>query len=341
VTTALLFAASLALIVVAAELFTNAVEWAGFVLGLGAGATGSLLAALGTALPETVVPVVAIASRQPSSDAVAMGAIVGAPFLLLTLGMGVTGVAVLLRRRRPVLEADAGQLRRDLGAFAAGFALLALAVVLPLPARVVVAVALLGIYAGYVIVTLREDRPTDAMPEPLHLLRWSSARAGSKGEQRPPRGGAVALQLVGAVAMLVLGADLFVRALDRTSTALGVSALVLSLVLVPLATEFPETFNSVLWVRSDDDRLALGNIAGATAFQACLPGALGVVFTPWRPGAAGLINGTLTALTAAYTLVLLRDGRCQGWRLVFSALPWVGYVVLVLVAGERLAPVHG
>ena len=47
-TTALLFVASLLLVVIAAELFTNAIEWAGHILNLGTGATGSLLAALGT-----------------------------------------------------------------------------------------------------------------------------------------------------------------------------------------------------------------------------------------------------------------------------------------------------
>ena len=68
--TALLFAGGLLLIVIGSELFTNAVEWAGYRLKLASGATGSLLAALGTALPETAVPVVALIGRNPTSDAV-------------------------------------------------------------------------------------------------------------------------------------------------------------------------------------------------------------------------------------------------------------------------------
>ena len=82
-TTALLFVASLILVVVASELFTNAIEWAGFQLKLGTGATGSLLAALGTSLPETVVPIVALATHSPGADSVATGAVLGSPFLLL------------------------------------------------------------------------------------------------------------------------------------------------------------------------------------------------------------------------------------------------------------------
>jgi Ca2+/Na+ antiporter len=62
--TALLFVASAVLLIIAAELFTNAVEWAGYRLRLGSGATGSLLAAVGTSLPETIVPVVALATKS-------------------------------------------------------------------------------------------------------------------------------------------------------------------------------------------------------------------------------------------------------------------------------------
>ena len=51
---------SLGLILGAAILFTNAVEIMGDQLNLGAGAVGSVLAAVGTALPETIIPLVAI-----------------------------------------------------------------------------------------------------------------------------------------------------------------------------------------------------------------------------------------------------------------------------------------
>ena len=56
----LLLAASFAVILAGALLFTNAVEWAGHKLEMGEGATGSLLAAVGTAMPETLIPIVAI-----------------------------------------------------------------------------------------------------------------------------------------------------------------------------------------------------------------------------------------------------------------------------------------
>jgi len=330
VITALLFVSSLVLIVAGSELFTNAVEWAGFRLGMGSGATGSLLAALGTALPETAVPVVALISRQPTSDAVAVGAVVGAPFLLITMGMGVTGLAVLWRRRRPVLHVEAEQVRRDLGSFTGAFWILLLAIVLPRWARALGAVALLLLYARYVRATLRSGTPTEDMPEPLHMLRWHEDRHSQ------PAPLLIAVQLIGAVAMLVGGAELFVQALDRLAETITLSPLLLSLVLVPLATEMPETLNSVLWIRSGSDGLAFGNVAGAVTFQACVLGALGLAFTTWSPGRLGVINLGLTLVAGLYTLVLLYDGRCRGWRLALNAVPWVAYVVVVLAFGTRL-----
>jgi cation:H+ antiporter len=151
-----------------------------------------------------------------------------------------------------------------------------------------------------------------------------------------PSGLAVAVQLLGAVAMLIGGAELFVRAVERAGHSFHISPLLLSLVVVPIATELPEMFNSVLWVRSGDDGLAAGNVIGATAFQACLPGALGLAFTDWSPGPLGVLNGILTLLAGLYLVGLLRDGRTRGRLLLLSAIPWVAYVVLVIGAGSRL-----
>ena len=326
-TTVLLFAGGIVLLVVAAELFTNAIEWAGFRMRLASGATGSLLAALGTSLPEFVVPVVALAAHSPSADSVAMGAVIGAPFLLLTIGTGITGLAVLTRRGARELVLDKRQPRRDLGVFLVAYPLALIAIALPHAARIAVGVLLLAGYAGYIIATLRSGAPTDEMPEPLHIVRW---RLGQ------PHAVFISVQLVVAVVMLVAGSQLFVDGLNRTADALHISTLVLALVVIPLATELPETLNSVLWVRSRDDALAFGNVAGSATFQSCILAFIGVVFTTWRPGSTGLISAGLTIATAASLLVLLRNGRARGSRLALAGLPWIGYVVAQVVTGGHL-----
>ncbi|MEO8898869.1 MAG: sodium:calcium antiporter [Candidatus Dormibacter sp.] len=325
-TEALLFIGALLLIVAASELFTNAVEWAGFGLKLASGATGSLLAALGTSLPETFVPVVALISQKPSAAAVASGAVLGSPFLLLGVGVAITGLAVMLRRDH-TLRLDRGQARRDLGVFVGAFSVVLVAIVLPTAVRIVVGIGLLATYALYVRATLRGGSPSGDMPEPLHLLRRR------RGE---PPAWSVVVQLLVSVAMLAVGSELFVSALNDTATALHANPLTLALIVVPVATELPETFNSVLWVRSGDDGLAFGNVAGSAAFQSCVLGFVGLTFTPWRPGFSGILGGLFTLAVAIGLLVLLRNGSARGRWLLLAGIPWVAYVAAEIISGGHL-----
>ena len=325
--TALEFVGALVLIAGASELFTNAVEWAGHQLHLGHGATGSLLAALGTALPETLVVIVALVGGAAGSDRIATGAVLGSSFLLLTLGGAVTGLALLARRGRSRLQVQPAQVRRDLGVFLTAFGCAVASTLLSHPERVVVGVLLLLLYAGYARAALASGEDGHEAPEPLHFVRWRSG---------PPRPLAVTAQLLAGAAILGLGSVLFVQAIQTSATSFGLNALVLAVIVVPFATELPETVNSVLWVRSGDDALALGNVAGAVAFQACILGFMGVTFTTWRLGGAGLLVAGCTFATGLYLLGLLRNGRAHGGWLVAASLPWMGYVVAELAAGGRL-----
>ena len=116
-----LLALSLLVILAGAELFTNGIEWIGEGFGLSEGAVGSVLAAVGTALPETLLPLIAILSGKDSGEEIGTGAILGAPFMLTTLAMVVIAVTVLIRREEaggaPTSPFDVPVLRQDLGYF--------------------------------------------------------------------------------------------------------------------------------------------------------------------------------------------------------------------------------
>ncbi|HVA21054.1 MAG TPA: sodium:calcium antiporter [Candidatus Micrarchaeia archaeon] len=303
-----LLAGSLLLMVVAAELFTNAIEWVGSRLNLAEGATGSLLAAVGTTLPESIVPVVALVGGRPGATGIAVGAIVGAPLLLATAGAAITALAALAARRR-WLAVDVGHVRRDLTTFLVSFGLLIGSTVLPRPVHLGLAVLLVLLYGAYVARTLRAARGGPAaFPEPLHLLRLGRRPVPGGTPARPGWLPLVVQVMVGAAALVVAG-NLFVAALHGLAAGVRLPALVLSLILVPIATELPETLAGVLWVRGGHDGLALGNIAGAMVLQSTLPAVIGLGFTPWRLTRPALLAAAAAAAGALLMLACLRRGR--------------------------------
>src|SRR5215217_9092380 len=300
---------SLAAILGAAVFFTNAVEIMGERLHLGAGAVGSVLAAVGTALPETMIPLVAIlgallsGSGSAAAGEIGIGAILGAPFLLSTLALFIVGVAALgYRVRRQTgseVTADRQTAIPDLVFFLPCFALATVAGILPLPlpVKILLAIALLGAYVLYVVMTIR--RGGEAEGDVLERLTLWPSRS------RAPTW-AVAVQLLGMIAVMGFGAHLFVGAVEHLSKAVGIPAGLIALVLAPLATELPEKFNSVIWLRGNKDTLALGNITGAMVFQSSVPVALGLAFTSWSFDLLNLLSVSLALLGGGYLYVLLR-----------------------------------
>jgi cation:H+ antiporter len=326
---------SLAAILGAAVLFTNAVEIMGDRLQLGAGAVGSLLAAVGTALPETMIPLVAIigallaGSGGAAAGEIGIGAILGAPFLLATLALFIVGVAALgYRRRRQTgseITADRQTAIPDLVFFLPCFILAAVAGILPLPllVKILLAVVLLAAYVFYVVRTIRSGGETEGdVPERLTL--WPS-------RSRAPTW-AVAAQLVGTVAVMGFGAHLFVGAVEHLSKTIGMPAGIIALVLAPLATELPEKFNSVIWLRDNKDTLAIGNITGAMVFQSTIPISIGVIFTSWQLDFLSAL-ASLFAIASGIVFLgfLLRKAPLKAFYMLGAGSLYIVFVVTAIV----------
>ena len=323
--TVVLTLASFAVILAGAVVFTNAVEWAGNRLSLGEGAVGSLLAAVGTAMPETLIPIVAIVGGGAGSDGVAIGAIIGAPFLLATIAMVVVGLSALGYRHRRAqgvhLDAHAPTLDRDLGFFLGFFALAALlGLGVPGPLRVVLAVGFVVAYAAYVRRTLHRGGAVESAESlrPLLLSRNASVE---------PTGKLIVLQFAVGLGAMIGGAHLFVEQAIELAERIGVEPLALSLILAPLATELPEKANSFFWVREGKDALALGNITGAMVFQSTIPVAFGLILTDWDLDRFAMLSaglGIAGGIVAYWALRL--QGRFSvpaivAWAALYAVFP--------------------
>jgi cation:H+ antiporter len=326
---------SLAAILGAAILFTNAVEILGDRLNLGAGAVGSVLAAVGTALPETMIPIVAIigaalaGSGGAAASEIGVGAILGAPFLLATLALFIVGTAGLVYKRRrktgSEITVDRQTAIHDVGFFLPCFALAAAAgiVSLPLVLKILLAVILLGAYVVYVVWTIRSGGETeDDVPEKLILWRFRS--------EAPTW--AVVAQLLGTMAVMGYGAHLFVGAVEHLSKSAGIPAGLIALVLAPLATELPEKFNSVIWLRDNKDTLAVGNITGAMVFQSTIPVSIGVLFTPWHLDFLSALAAVLAIISSIVFLgFLLRKAPLRAFVMLGAGSLYIVFVVTAVI----------
>jgi cation:H+ antiporter len=322
---AVLLLLAFAVVLAGALLFTNAVEWIGHRLEVGVGAVGSVLAAVGTAMPETLIAIVALVGAEEGSEDVAVGAIVGAPFLLATLAMGLVGLfAYLYREKRDQgvqLNVHRPTLERDLLFFLVLFAIAGLLAWGPPPAvRIPVGVVFLLAYLLYVRLTLKGggDVQSEESLNPLIFERRSERR-------EDPALALCVLQLLAGLGAMVGGAHLFVEELLNLADSIGVEPLVLALILAPLATELPEKVNSFFWVREGKDALALGNISGAMVFQSMVPVGIGLIFTDWELNWHAVLSiglGLAGGLLAYESLHLARRFKLPaviGWFALYAA----------------------
>ncbi len=323
----LLFALSAGAIYFACEFFVNGVEWLGHRLNLSATATGTVLAAFGTALPESAVTFIAVVlGNSPEQKDIGVGAALGGPLVLATIAYAVVGFALLgnrrkLQRGRYAVAVDQQRLSRDQAWFLGIFVVKAGLGLVVFTIKPWLGVLFLAAYVIYVRRELRDDaadnheeleplkiRPGDAAP----TLFW------------------VSLQTLGALSVVALASHVFVIQLEALGIAFGIAPHLAALLLSPVATELPETMNALIWVRQGKERLALANISGAMMIQATIPSALGLFYTPWLFDGPLIAGAVITMVAVVFLWSLFRRGVMDSRMLASVGLLYgvfVGYVV--------------
>jgi cation:H+ antiporter len=324
--TAVLFIGSAAAIYFACEFFVNGVEWLGRKLGVGETATGTILAAFGTALPESAVTFVAVVfGRNSAQKDIGIGAALGGPMVLATLSYAVVGFAMLWNYRRlgrttQTIECESKRLRHDQVWFLSIF---------------VVKVAL-GLFAfsykpwlgalfllAYAVYLWRELRGVQTLSE--HDLE--PLKLHPKGD---PGLLWALVQTTAALIAIAIASKVFVGQLEAIGIWAGLSPQLVALLLSPLATELPETMNALIWVRQGKERLALANISGAMMIQATIPTALGLLFTTWMFSRALVVSGVITALAVVILLGLFsKDSVNSRWLMPLAGLYAVFIAIIV------------
>lgn len=309
-------------IYLACELFVNAVEWLGVRLKMGTIAIGTVLAAIGTALPESVVTLVAVTmGKTDQSKDIGVGAAMGGPLALATIAYAVSGYMLLRKKRgsQPLKDVDLTQLPKDQKWFLAIFLFKVGLGLVAFSFKTWLGLLFFAAYGAYFIKEMRADseKHSDIDLEPLRL----------QPKRATPAGWAIAVQTIGSLVLIFITSQIFVGQLEWIGPELGLSATVTALLLSPVATELPEIMNAIIWIRQGKISLALANISGAMMIQATVPSGLGILFTPWKFDGPLLLSGVITIAAIVYLLILFKYKKFEPKRI---SLVGVFYVIFAL-----------
>lgn len=325
VTVALLLGSAI-VIYLACEYFVNGVEWVGRKFAVGQQATGSILAAFGTALPESVITFIAVVfGASAAQKEIGVGAALGGPLVLSTIAYAVVGLTLIAcRQTLPKTAAVVGEfkrLSRDQGWFLVIFAVKIALGLLVFSYKPWLGVLFLGAYAAYFWKEMRgEHGEEEGELEPLKLTPKATA----------PATWAAVTQTLIALVVIFAASHFFVGQLDALGPMLGIKPQLLALLLSPIATELPETLNAIIWVRQGKHRLALANISGAMMIQATVPTALGLFFTPWLFDRSLVLAAVVTVSAVGVMFLAFRRGFVSRTLLASMASLYAVFAVLLI-----------
>ncbi|MBA2651923.1 MAG: sodium:calcium antiporter [Tatlockia sp.] len=306
------------------EYFVNSIEWVGKQFKLTKNATGTILAAFGTALPECVVTLVAVAfGGSPEQKDIGVGAAIGGPLVLATLAYAVVGWTFLSSKKcknKPIIsKATALRLGFDQIWFLKIFIFKIILGLIAFGFKPWLGLAFLLAYALYVRQQLggTDDLEHLDFIEPLKIRPHDSN----------PSPHWALLQTALAIIVIFFSSRLFVHQLEILGPWLGVPPQMVALLFSPIATELPEIMNAIIWVRQGKQILAFANISGAMMIQATLPSALGIFFTTWMLDKALIWGAMITMMSILGLYFLLRKHALTSQRLACFGLFYVFFLI--------------
>lgn len=312
------------------ELFVNGVEWLGSSFNISKNAVGTILAAFGTALPESVVTFVAVVfGTNAAQKDIGVGAALGGPLVLSTIAYSIVGVALILFRKKRVMGTEISLKHSNLGRdqiwFLGIFIFKVILGFVIFTGKALTGFFFLGAYAFYVYTEMKPNGETE--DEELEPLKFRPK------DSRPSKSWII-LQTIISLTIICISSQIFVKQLDHLSLSLGIAPHIIALFLSPIATELPEILNALIWVRQGKERLALANISGAMMIQATVPSALGIFFTPWKFDTYLGIAGIVTMVSILFLWVTLQRHKLSAIRLTLASSFYALFVIAVLLSKQ-------
>ena len=268
--TALVFVASLVVLLWSSSVFTRTIERIGLALGVSPFVIGATVVSAGTTLPELASSTLGVLAGE---SGIVVGNVVGSNVanVLLVLGLaaavggGITIERELVRVDLPLLVASAAFVLFAAwdGTFAWYEGVLAL-----------------GGLAVYVMYTLQDRRRlADTVEEVLESQFDDPVEVDPTADPTEPDSpSSVAASVtvdvrtvgtsLGALVLVFASANFLVEAVLDVAAATGVATEVVAITAIAVGTSLPEISVGAAAVRQDSPELAVGNVLGANVFNA-------------------------------------------------------------------------
>lgn len=323
----LMLIVSIIVIYYSCELFVNAIEWVGKKFNVSQCAVGTILAAFGTALPESIVTLMAVAfNSSVEQKAIGVGAALGGPLVLGTISYAVVGLCIIFYRKKRDLgidiDIDSKKLSRDQFWFISIFIVKVLLGLVIFSLKPLTGLLFLVAYGLYFYKEMgSECTISEGTLDPLTF----------QSHDTEPKTHWVLFQTLVSLTLIFISSHVFVKNLELLSGLWNISPHIVALLLSPIATELPEILNAVIWVKQGKENLALGNISGAMMIQATIPSAFGLFFTPWLFDSYLLWAGAVTLLSVIYLWGSLKRDKLSPIVLVFAGLFYFLFAMIFLI----------
>ncbi|HVO77289.1 MAG TPA: hypothetical protein VMS79_00305, partial [Methanomassiliicoccales archaeon] len=273
----------------------------------------------------------------------------------------VCGLSLLIfakRRGTRTLHINGRLIRRDLRFFLLCYSLAVIAAFMPADMQIirwVIGLVLIPLYIYYTYITVkrREGQCENGDLKCLHFQNYADRVLGNGHKHdnpddvseafrkavyvKEPSTTLIFVQTFMGLLAIIVGANIFVNQINSLSEALNVNPTIIALLIAPIATELPEKFNSMLWIREGKDTYAIGNITGAMVFQSCFPVTIGIALTSWHIN----LGDPVQLLQAVAIFIALLSGAILYWRssrrelhmsgLMMGGVLYALFIILVLL----------
>ncbi len=305
-------------------LFVNAVEYIGRILNWSKSFLGAIISPLFTSFPELIVFATALLlADHVTGNEIAIGVIIGQPFMASSVAYGLLLFAiipsVLLGKRKSKIMQVEGSLAYPYVFLSLLFPLLLLAWYLPRFFSYFLGIGLLASYVFY-----------------LKIMWKKNTEIVEEGEEKPflsrfiSPNSATVVQLALSLLLLLYGSNLLVESLSTISSSIGLNALTLSIIVIPLATIIPETITAMIWAYRGKDTLAIGSLVGEKVLYSTLYPGIALLLIPWALNGNAVMSIAFTVLISLIYAYYINRGKFPLYALSFGVVFFAFFTLIVL-----------